>query len=341
MATAEQSPPRELGLAEAADQFAAMMDAPAAQPDPVKRKAAPAEVEETEATAFDADETFSEDDTGSDQESSEDEAADDVEGSEDDQEADSDDRLVTVKIDGKAMQIPLKEALAGYQRNADYSRKTTALAEERRMLESEKQGTAQVRDYASQLANQYAQQLQQLVPQEPDWQELHRQDPINYSLIRDQWRDYKEQITLAQNQASQLEEHRRVELINQKRMLVEEGRKYLLEKVPELKDEKKWAETTKNLQQYGKKAGYTDAELSELFDPRAFIVLDKARKYDALMANRPQPQKQNGPKPIRGGNAASSPQRSNDVTRMEQRLKASGNIKDAAALFGLLDSRRK
>ena len=40
-------------------------------------------------------------------------------------------QLVTVTINGKTEQVPLEEAIRGYQRQADYSRKTAALADER------------------------------------------------------------------------------------------------------------------------------------------------------------------------------------------------------------------
>lgn len=45
------------------------------------------------------------------------------------------DHLVTVKVDGEELRVPLREALSGYQRQADYTRKTQSLAERERELE--------------------------------------------------------------------------------------------------------------------------------------------------------------------------------------------------------------
>lgn len=341
MATAEQSQPSELGLAEAADRFAALMDAPAAQPDPAKKKEANAEVEETEAPADTVDETTSEDEEAPDEGSSEEEETEDVGATDDEQEELSDDTLVTVKIDGKTQQIPLKEAIAGYQRKADYSKKTMALAEERRTVEAEKHEVGVARTYYGQRLAELEAQLVQFVPQEPNWEELHREDPINYPIIRDQWRDHKERLARTQAERAHLEQQMMVEEQRRLGMMVDEGMKYLKDQNPEWRDDEKWSKAKQQLREYGKKVGYTEQELSNAYDARSLIVLEKARKYDALMANRPQPQKQQGPKPIKGGNAASSPQRSTDVNRMRQRLKSSGNVNDAAALFGLIDSRRK
>lgn len=92
-------------------------------------------------------------------------------------------RLVTVKVDGEDLQVPLSEALKGYSREADYTRKTQALAEERRGLEAR-------------LSTDYANQLKQatdlFVQTDPilaeanqiDWQALAQQDPATYTQLR-------------------------------------------------------------------------------------------------------------------------------------------------------------
>lgn len=45
------------------------------------------------------------------------------------------DRYVKVKIDGEELDVPVKEALSGYQRQADYTRKTQELAAQRESLQ--------------------------------------------------------------------------------------------------------------------------------------------------------------------------------------------------------------
>ena len=45
------------------------------------------------------------------------------------------DYRIPVKLDGEELQVPLSEAIAGYQRQADYTRKTQELAEQRQSLE--------------------------------------------------------------------------------------------------------------------------------------------------------------------------------------------------------------
>ena len=67
---------------------------------------------------------------------------------------DTDDPTVTVKIDGKEVEVKLSELKNGYQRQADYTRKTMELSEQRKAVEIETQKARYERQ-------QYADGLQQ------------------------------------------------------------------------------------------------------------------------------------------------------------------------------------
>ena len=45
------------------------------------------------------------------------------------------DKVVKIQVDGQEVVVPVKEALAGYQRQADYTRKTQELSEQRKQME--------------------------------------------------------------------------------------------------------------------------------------------------------------------------------------------------------------
>lgn len=63
------------------------------------------------------------------------------------------DKLVTVKIDGKTERVPLREALAGYSRTADYTRKTQELAAQRQQVEQMVASYLQEREQIAQFLN--------------------------------------------------------------------------------------------------------------------------------------------------------------------------------------------
>jgi len=337
MSEAEKSQPSEISLAEAADRISAM-EGPPAQTRPDRRQRADAEVNQTEAALDYADETSDPESEASDDYSSEFDGEDEADAGADDKGGKNKpldpNRLVTVKIDGKTVEVPLKEALEGYQRQSDYSRNFNALRHEKQQLDSERSQMQQALSAAIPI-------LQSQIEQEPDWVRLHQEDPINYPLYRDQWNDRKNQLARMQQEQVRLQMVQQEQELVARRQLVEEGQKYLVSTFKEWSDPEKMQTGTKNLREYGKRAGFTAEELGQVYDPRYVVILEKARRYDALNANRPKPKQAEGPRPMRAGSTASNPQRGNDMARMQQRLKASGSVNDAAALFGLMDSRRK
>lgn len=337
MSNTEQSRPSELGLADAAERFASLMDG-TPQPKESAKAEAPATVEETEATEEASYDALSLQEEATEAVSS-DESGDESSGSDEDISSENlrDDALVTVIIDGKSQQVTLKEAREGYQRQADYQRKTQAVAEQRREAEALRQAAeAEKASYAEAVSALRA-EMERYLPQEPDWQRLHQDDPINFPIIEKQWRDYKAQLAAVQQQEAVIKQQQAQEQQEQLRMIVEEGRKYIFDKVPEWKDEAKWSEAQKVLREYGKTVGYSDAELAAATDPRAILVLEKARKYDALQANRPQPSKGQAPKPMRAGTLASTPRQATEIAKVKQRLKSTGHVNDAAAIFAMMD----
>lgn len=336
----EQSQPSEIGLTEAASRISSLMGGGNSEPVPEKKQAAPAAVEETEASADAVDETTLEDDEAADQSASSDgEATEEVEDTDGEQKELSPDTLVTVKIDGKAVEVPLKEALEGYQRQSDYSRKMQKLRDEAVAFQADRQQVEIERAQYGQLLTALEAQLSQLMPQEPNWEQLHRDDPINFPIVEKQWRDYKERLAATRAEKERLSYIAAQQEQAQLKQMVDQGRQYLVEKMPEWKDQAKWEAARNQLRDYGQKVGYSPEELAQAYDPRAVLVLEKARRYDALMANRPKPNQAQSPKPMKAGSTASSPKQATEVTRMRQRLKGTGSVDDAAKLFGLLDRR--
>ena len=338
MAT-EQSQPSELGNSDVTSRISAFLDGPAPQPAPEEQNVT-AEVEETEAAGNSLEETLAEDGEASQEGPSDAEEGEEFAAAEDGSDSEPDpDAFITVKIDGKVEKVTVKEAAEGYQRQADYQRKTQALAEERKSLESVRNQTEAERAYYAQTVSQLKSQLEAFVPQEPDWNRLHQEDPINFPIIEKQWRDYKANLQAVQQEEARLKTLAYQEEQSKLQMVVEEGRKFIVDKMPEWKDEAKWNSARGQLREYGKTVGYTDEELAMAYDPRAIIVLEKARRYDALQKNSPKPIQKASPKPLKQGTPAQSPRRENDITKVKQRLKSSGHVNDAAALFAMLDRR--
>lgn len=245
-------------------------------------------------------------------------------------------RLYTVKVDGKEAQVPLSELTAGYQRQADYTRKSMALADQRKATEAEFQAVRAERAQFAQWAQGLLQQLQQNEPQ-VDWDRLKAEDPFGYAT---QWADYQ------RRQAHQQELHRQYQLAQQRnqqaeaaerqRILDTEGQR-LAEAVPEFRDAQKAEQLQRALHAYGQSVGFSEEELGNVYDHRSVVVLRKAMLYDQMVARRQQVQpdrRPRGPVAAPGSNAPAAP----NVTFKKQmhQLRKTGSTADAAAAFAAL-----
>jgi hypothetical protein len=332
MTTADTSAQAGTGLDAAANAFEAILAGKSDNQAPPKENEADAPTDEVEALAdADVDETAAADEDAED--ATEDEAADEEE--EDDEAEDEAPKLVTVKIDGKTAEVPLDEVVAGYQRQADYSRKTAALAEERKQLVQEYAEVQTERQYYAQALTSLQQQLATQAEQQPDWDRLYAEDPIEWVRQREVYRARQEKAAAAQIEMERLANQQTAEQRQALSQQLQTERGRLLEKVPTWKDDKVWERDRNALREYGRSFGFSDEELSRAYDHRAVAALYKAMKYDQLLAA----QKSTRPDPARAiqqpsrGSAAISPRPVTEQTRAKQRLAKTGRVADAAKVF--------
>ena len=332
-----------LTLSTAATRFEAMLGAEekSAPPAPAQPKAAKeAKPDAEDANGLEADQA--DDETPPEDEEIPPEGEEGEEGAADGEQADAKpdpmDVLHTVKIDGKEEKVPLREVLAGYQRQADYSRKTAAVAQERNAVHGEKQQVQAERAQYAQLLEVLANQLQEGAAQEPDWQKLYDTSPLDYVRQKDLWRENHERRQAVQQEQARVQNLQEQESVAQIQAMVKNGREKLLEAIPAWKDKARWDTDRAKLREYGQTLGFSEEELGQAYDPRAVVALYKAMRYDNLMAQRPTPAQVNAPKVAKPGAPQTLPgKRGNDQVRAKQRLAQTGRLTDAAKVFeGLL-----
>ena len=199
------TPTQGTGISGAAQQFEAMMAAgdSANQPAPNEERTTP-EADEAEVLASDTtEETPSDAPEGEDEGAVEEEATAEEEAP---QQTDPLDQIVTVKVDGKEQEVTLREALNGYSRTADYSRKTMELAEQRKAMQAEFQAVQEERQQYAQLLTALSGQLQSLQPAEPDWETLYREDPLEYVRQKDLYRERQEKLVAAHSEMQRIQQ---------------------------------------------------------------------------------------------------------------------------------------
>jgi hypothetical protein len=265
----------------------------------------------------------------------EEEGSDEVEASE---EAESQEEVaeapvtITVKLDGKTQTISAEEAANGYQRYADYTRKTEQLAAERKTIEEQAAAVQEERQTYATMLVALRDQLQQAQPEEPDWAEVYRTDVLGYARRRDEWRDKQDKIAAAKFELDRLHGEERKEQTVKLQQLQIQKRAEMFEMVPEWKDPKVWEPDRQKIIKYAQEVcGYSSEEIANAYDPRAIVYMNKARLWDELQANRPKPATVKRPQVAPAG-AARDPS-SNRLNAAQQRLAKSGRIEDAAKVF--------
>ena len=244
----------------------------------------------------------------------------------------SEEPIYTVTIDGTNYEVTQDELIQGYQRNADYTRKTQELAAEKQQtsdfVERSKKDVETKIAKLDQL-NQAAQvQLQQEYAQ-VDFEKLYDEDPVEAARLEHKMRKKNEQLQQVQQQTQQLQ----MEEFNK---YLEEQQKQLSIKLPELNHPEKGSQFKKQMRDYLSSQGFNAQEIDSVYDHRYVMLVRDAMAYRNLQKAKPQIKKKavNAPKVVKSGVSKSKGQQAAEAKRQQlSRLKKTGKVADAARIF--------
>ena len=108
----------------------------------------------------------------------------------------------------------------------------------------------------------------------------------------------------------------------------------LTQVLPEFSDPAKGENLRNEIRNYGKSLGFTDVELSNVYDSRHVVTLHKAMMYDKLQKSKPAVTKKvsEAPKMLKAGSSTGS-NNVETIKKQKAQLRTSGHVRDAAALF--------
>ena len=250
------------------------------------------------------------------------------------QEQVSEPRTYTVKIDGKDTEVTEDELLSGYSRQADYTRKSQVLAEQRKKMDEELAATQQERQ-------QYQSQLEQFKIQADskleefksvDWTKLKEEDPMEYALKRDQYRELQENKRLVAEEQQNLAQKQQAEMQTKWNEELARQQEVMAQRLPEWNDPEKGPKLKQNIKSFALKKGFSEQEVDSLIDARSVDVLHKAMMYETLLeAKISQKKAKVVPKVQKpGAPSTKSEVNSEKVKQTRARLKRSGRVDDAA-----------
>jgi hypothetical protein len=240
--------------------------------------------------------------------------------------------VFTVKVDGKNVEVTLEELQKGYSREADYTRKTQQVSEERRAFQAEADLVRTERQQYSQLLGSLKAQLQQNAAPQVDMDRLYHEDPIEWVKQRELVRDAEKVHAAINSEQQRLSTIQAQEQYQSMQAHLAQQQDALLKAIPEWGNPDKAKAEKTLLIEWGQKLGFSSDELKNIFDHRAVVALRKAALYDQMMTKRGniRPAVNNGPKPAKPG-AAGRMDNTTDSRRSQQRLAKTGRVNDAAS----------
>ena len=296
-----------------------------------KRKSDDEEVEESSADPDEDSEEETdeaedvEEDVEDEEDSEEDDDTDDV--------VDPEDEIVFTTPDGE--DVSLRELKRGFLREADYTRKTQALAEERSKVET---AIERIGEHNNLVAEQLNLALSIVEPQlaelaQTQWDQLAQQDPYTYAEKRalfDQAQARYNSLRQAAQRTVQVETARKQDAFQRRLQAEQEKLKMAL---PELADPKTGRKLAHAIKEYALSSGLSEKEASNLTDHRLVVMLNKARMYDELSKSGLTAAKKKISKAPKKSVRAGQPPSKQEISRSKRdaqraKLKKSGRMED-------------
>jgi hypothetical protein len=258
-----------------------------------------------------------------------------VEQDEGDEEAEEPPKY-RVKAAGEEKEVTLDELIKSYQLGTDYTKKSQAVAEERKAVEAERQRIEEARY----LRDQYAERLQvieQMLNQQPETENLEylkETDPIGYAVKVAELSQREKQLAQVQAERQRIAQQQDQERQEQLGHVIQAEARKLAEAIPEYADPQKGEVARRELREFGQKLGFTEQELAGIYDSRQVLTLWKAMQYDKLQSAKPGITKKvnEAPKVMKSG-VSQGRDGNEELKKLKAKARQTGRVADAAKAF--------
>lgn len=248
-------------------------------------------------------------------------------------------KIFTIKVDGKDVEVSMEDLAEAYKsglRQDDYTKKTMAVAEERKAAETERQQVAQERAvYAQKLHEQHV-LVQALLHEQNqiNWTELAENDPAEFIKQKHLYDQRQAAAQRIQGEHQQLVQQHKAQQDQAQSQYITQQREELIAKLPDWSDPEKAKAETSAISDYLAKAGFSPQEIDSIVDHRHVLVSRKAMLYDQMVSKAKAAAKKVQTLPTKVEKPGVTDNGAPDQrTRHFQSLKKSGKIEDAARVF--------
>ena len=242
---------------------------------------------------------------------------------------------------GENIEVEADEVKNLLLRQKDYTQKTQSLAETRKQLDAERNSIRAIQQIGSELQQEYEalRKTEELEVDQEYWDRLKTDNPMQYMIEKQDLQERNLERGKSQQKLNSLHQQmQNQQSLEFNQRLAEEQLK-LAEAIPEWQDQQRAQEERTQLRAYGLSMGFSEKELSEVYDSRAVRVLRSAMKWEDLQSKKGSLKRKALQVPASAGAtlAQANPRRKHtELTKAKQRLAKSGKRTDATAAFQLM-----
>ena len=242
---------------------------------------------------------------------------------------------------GENIEVEADEVKNLVLRQKDYTQKTQSLAETRKQLDAERNSIRAIQQIGSELQQEYEalRKTEELEVDQEYWDRLKTDNPMQYMIEKQDLQERNLERGKSQQKLNSLHQQmQNQQSLEFNQRLAEEQLK-LAEAIPEWQDQQRAQEERTQLRAYGLSMGFSEKELSEVYDSRAVRVLRSAMKWEDLQSKKGSLKRKALQVPASAGAtlAQANPRRKHtELTKAKQRLAKSGKRTDATAAFQLM-----
>lgn len=251
--------------------------------------------------------------------------------------------LRKLKINDEIGEVDEEEAVKGYLRQSDYTRKTQEVAKERDAVKVEREKELPIlrerqQKYADGIT-QIEETLKAMMPQEPDWDTLRVENPEDFARQHAEWSVIKDRLADVAAEKQRVQDEIAAQQQKDTQEYLQAENRKLAEAIPEWKDPKVADKELDEMASYAKDTfGFTDADLGTVVDSRLMLLLRAA--YQGSIAKAKVPVIKKKIEEIRTATPGPKDEQRPKVTeeiKRSKKLRASGKVEDAAKRLELMD----
>ena len=250
------------------------------------------------------------------------------------------DNVYTIKLDGEEHEVTLEELRNGYQRQADYTRKSQSLAEQRKTYEANLEAVQTERGQYAEALELLSKGQESVLDQfaDIDWKNLKEEDPVEYMEKRIEFQDTKDRVQSLRREQSRVQEQQQEEMNQIISKKLEAESELLIKKLPEYADPS--STVRDDIRKYTLDMGFSPEDVDGITDHRVVLVLHKAMMADKGSKSASIKKSKSVTKVVKAGTTTTKAHKAKkSIQAKRERLSKTGHYRDAANVFlDLIDS---